>query len=341
QWVAVLLMCAWWWRAGAAPRQALRLCLAALGLYLLALLALPSALQVLTGTPGNSLIGRFADAEGCGGRRVLWANVLYLIGQRPWSGVGWGELDYAHFMAQYPGPRFCDILDNAHNLPLHLAVELGVPLALLVCLAALAWVWRARPWRETDATRQLAWGVLALLLLHSMVEYPLWYGPFQLAGALSLWLLLRRPGAARGAPPGAGAPALLAMLVVAASAALWALAWDYWRVSQLYLAPAERASAYREDTRDKVRGSWWFEDQVLFAELTTTTLTPANAGHLHALALRLLHFSPEPRVVQKLIESATLLGLADEALLYQQRFKAAFADEYARWAASAVLPAAD
>ena len=45
----------------------------------------------------------------------------------PWLGWGWGELDYAHYATLYDGPRFCDILDNAHNLPLHLAVELGIP----------------------------------------------------------------------------------------------------------------------------------------------------------------------------------------------------------------------
>ena len=28
-------------------------------------------------------------------------------------------MDYAHFVTLYPGERFCDILDNAHNLPLH------------------------------------------------------------------------------------------------------------------------------------------------------------------------------------------------------------------------------
>lgn len=37
-------------------------------------------------------------------------------------------------MTLFPGERFCVLLDNAHNLPLHLAVELGVPVAALLCL---------------------------------------------------------------------------------------------------------------------------------------------------------------------------------------------------------------
>ncbi len=71
--------------------------------------------------------------------------MLHLIAQKPWLGWGWGELDYAHYMTLFPGVRFCVLLDNAHNLPLHLAVELGVPVAALLCFAVLAWVWKARP----------------------------------------------------------------------------------------------------------------------------------------------------------------------------------------------------
>ena len=33
------------------------------------------------------------------------------------------------------------------------------------------------------------WAVLAAIGLHSLVEYPLWYGPFQIAAAISVGLL--------------------------------------------------------------------------------------------------------------------------------------------------------
>ena len=94
------------------------------------------ALPVLAGLDAHAtgILARLHDGgPQCASRLTLWANVLHLIAQKPWLGWGWGELDYAHFITLYPGPRFCEILDNAHNLPLHLAVELGVPLALLVC----------------------------------------------------------------------------------------------------------------------------------------------------------------------------------------------------------------
>ena len=269
----------------------------------------------------------------CGSRLTLWSNVLHLIGQKPWFGWGWGELEYAHFITLYPGPRFCDILDNAHNLPLHLAVELGLPFTLLACSGAVWAVWRARPWCEQDATRQLAWTVMAVILLHSMLEYPLWYGPFQVAFGLSLWLLWR---SRRTSVPPSSELRPAPWLAFATSAILLGgsgcAAWDYYRVSQIYMSPQQRAPAYRHNTLEKIGDSWLFENQVRFARLTTATLTRENARELHDLAQALLHFSSEPSVVEMLIESATVLGLDDEVRFYLPRYRAAFPDEHARWA---------
>jgi len=60
-------------------------------------------------------------------------------------------------------------------------------------------------------------------------------------------------------------------------------------------------------------------------------VTPANAAEMHSLAQRVIHFSPEPRVIVKLIESAELLGLDGEARAQAERFSGAFPQEFARW----------
>jgi len=44
-----------------------------------------------------------------------------------------------------------------------------------------------------------------------------------------------------------------------------------------------------------------------------------------------MHFSPEARVVEKVIDSAVMLGHSDEALFFMQRFKAAYPQEYEQW----------
>jgi hypothetical protein len=255
--------------------------------------------------------------------------VLQVIAQKPLLGWGWGELDYAHFMTLYPGMRFCDILDNAHNLPLHLAAELGVPAALLACGGFLWWALRQRPWAEREASRQLAWAVLALVLLHSMLEYPLWYGPFQLAtGAALGWL---QPATGDSEPerfPGF-ARAMAAVLLAATAYA----GWDYARVSQMYVLPEHRLAPWREETMEHAQRSWLFARQAWFAALTVAELRPGNAADVHALAQEVLHYSPEPRVIERLIESATMLGRQDEAVLDLARYRAAFPKEYAAWSA--------
>ncbi|GAB3664780.1 PglL family O-oligosaccharyltransferase [Ramlibacter alkalitolerans] len=323
----VLTVLAAWWN-GPQRRTRLLQCAVAAIAYFAAAWLLPVMLEALTGAlPGRTLWGRVGGSEGCGSRLVLWSNVLHLIAQRPLAGWGWGELDYAHFATLYPGPRFCDILDNAHSLPLHLAVELGVPAALLVCGGALVWIVRQRPWRETAPQRQLAWAIVALILLHSLLEYPLWYGPFQLAFGAALGWLLVTPGQRKRAVRRASALALGIALLAATAA----VAWDYERVSQIYLPPAERRPAWREDALGNARRSWLFAGQAGFADLTLSSVTQDNAARLHALALQMLHYSPEPRVIERAIESATLLGREEEAVQWLARYRAAFPSEYRAW----------
>lgn len=334
----LVLLCALAWVWAAHRPCVLRRGVAAL----LPLYAVFSVALTALGSP--AVWQRMTDnMPACSSRLTLWRNVLELIAEKPWGGWGWGELDYAHYAHLYRGERFCDILDNAHNLPLHLAVELGLPLALAVC-ALVGWgVWRGKPWRETHPARQLAWSVLAVLALHSLLEYPLWYGPFQLALWLSLGVLWRVPRPEPIASPDFKenwplAPVkwrLLAIILILFTAGV---AWDYHRISQIYRLPEDRAAAYRTDTLAKVSGSWLFASPVAFAALTLTPLTPDNAAQQFAQATALLHYSPEPRIIERVIESAVMLHHDDAALWHLARFRAAFPAEHAAWVAALAPP---
>lgn len=329
--LVLLLVWAAWLVRGERHRLLRHLLLTAFVAYWLGALLLP----LLTGEEiGRSgILGRLQSSDlGCASRMTLWRNMLELISERPWRGWGWGELDYAHFMTVYEDLRQCEMLDNAHNLPLHLAVELGLPLALLLSAVCIVCIWRAQPWREVDPVRQLAWNVLALIGLHSMLEYPLWYGPFQLAAILSLLLLWRRPQTASQGGSVASCPGYLAHGLAAALLVVVAYAgWDYHRISQIYLPVEMRSSAYREHTLEKIGKSWLFRDQVLFAEFTLTPLTRDNAAQLNAMAHEMLHFSPEASVVEKLIESALMLGRDDEAHFFMTRYRVAYPKAYEHW----------
>jgi len=337
----------WWWRSRDAlstdQKKRVRLTLlAALAGYAMAQVLLP-LLVGLDPLEHGALVRLREGDRACAGRLTLWGNVLHLVAQKPWLGWGWGELDYAHFITLYPGTRFCDILDNAHNLPLHLAVEWGVPAALLICGTALWLIWRGRPWAERDPTRQMAWSMLAVIGLHSLLEYPLWYGPFQTAALLAIWLLCWHP--AQVDQPLVPAPARRALSAVYVLAALALLgycafaAWQYHVVSQIYLDPAQRAPAYRDRTLDKMEQAWLYQDVAHFAWLTLTELRPDNATAVNVQAKEMLHFSPEAQVVERVLDSARLLGRKDEVAFYAARYQAAFPTAYARWAAQQAQPA--
>ncbi len=338
--LACLVVALWAWRSGQA-----RALLAVWVANVLGFLA-ASALLPLLKAGGATILERSGmGAEGCHSRLLLWQNVWQLSLERPWSGWGWGSLKLAHYQGEFGARRFCEILDNAHNLPLHVAVELGLPVAGLMCAAIFWFIWRTWPATVPHGhgfgATHMACGMLGVVLLHSMLEYPLWYGPFQIAFALSVWLLWR--GRALKAGDGnyetnwrlaSGFKGFVATIFVAFS--LFA-SWDYWRVSQIYTEPEHRAPAYRDDTLNKIRGSWLFAEQVDFADLAVNALTAENAAERWPLVERNLKHSPEPRVIEAVLLGADALGKRDLVRFHRARFAAAFPAEYAAWAASAGL----
>ena len=189
----------------------------------------------------------------------------------------------------------------------------------------------------------MAWGVLAVIGLHSLLEYPLWYGPFQMAAGLCVVLLWSHPQPRAGAFHISNrplAPVILAQAAIILIATSIYAAWDYHRISQLYLAPQDRDESYVNDTIGKARNSWLYSNQVQFAELTTTPLDRSTAQYTFDTASHLLHYSPEPRIIEKVIESAVMLGRDEEALAHLARYRAAFPKEHAAWArGNARMPA--
>lgn len=176
----------------------------------------------------------------------IWSNVLSLIAQQPWTGVGYGRFNFAWTMTPFPG-RPVAFFDHTHNVVLQWAVEFGVPLAaLLLLLSCAAFVTLVRP-RRTVADDQVGLaGAAAVMVatagLHSLLEYPLWYAYFLLPTAFAFGLGLSTratpmatdPASSRSDSTGAGASSstALAGLVMAALGTWCAL--DYQSAANIY-----------------------------------------------------------------------------------------------------------
>ena len=102
------------------------------------------------------------------------------------------------------------------------------------------------------------------------------------------------------------------------------------------MAAENRAPAYREDTHNKVQGAWFFSGHIDFAVLSVTPVSQQTAPYLLQLGEHLLHFSPEAKVVEKILDAAIVLQRADKIAQYAPRFAAAFPEDYQRWRAAHV-----
>ena len=304
-------------------RLSLRLVLWALGAYAAAIWALPHLLSMSSGTDAINALTRMGNDDGCASRKVLWRNVLELIAQKPWWGWGWDELKYAHYSANYSGERFCEILGNAHNGPLQLAFALGVPIATLVTLSLIAITLAMRPWHARDAQLQLAWGVLAVIGLHSLLEFPLWYGPFQMAVLLCA-VLLTQPRLAYAY----ATQRILPFMGAAILASTAFIAVDYSRVRQIFIPANARSTLWGSDPLSVAKRSVLFHPTADFAEFSLTPVTPENATHLLAKGQTMLHYSPEPKVIRKVIEAAQMVGDVQTAQQHQRLMKIAFPSEF-------------
>ena len=298
-------------------------------------------LPLLTSRNETALTRLLAGEGGCLSRRVLWENMWELVLQKPWLGWGWGHVGYAHFITDFKGPRFCGLVDNAHNLPLHLAVTLGLPVAMLVVVLVIFATCRAKPWKVTDAGQQLAWTVLALISLHSLLEYPLWYEEFQFAFFLCLWYLrgrhaqaLTKGGWLKSAVWPATKARALALAIGACLLLASALVYgSYARVRLLWMPsqfrPAHDAASSMLQARDIVL----FTYEVSLAQ-STVDLTMENAQSSLDLAVSLLHAYISPFSLERAIAASRALGRTNEANFYELRYQAVFPIAYYQWIAA-------
>jgi len=268
-------------------------------------------------------------------RRVLWDNTLTLIQQSPLLGHGWRELAYALRMSDFGDAiRFDEQADHAHNLPLQLAAELGLPFTVLWFCAIVWLVLRYKPWATRAPSQALGWGVLLIITIHSLLEYPLWYAPFQMATGFACGLLFKQavPQAAANLVVQHGGltgqyPQTL-QRIFGGFLLIFCLyaAFDYHRVTQLFVPPAERSQLYQNQTLAHAEKSWLFANQVLYAKLIITPITESSAHEQYQRAKQVLHFSPEPNVFKLLIATGSRLEKTDpivaaELLLYKQRLR--------------------
>jgi len=167
------------WRARDAQVRAVAVALLAVaGLSVLAQI-LVSYCDLLSAFDVTSSIARASDAGSNGQRLYDWQAAWLAIQSKPW----WGEGPASFYklsidaMPQTGPTGFSKFAEHAHNLPLQIAAEFGVPAAILSIGGMMAWYGR-HLFRAPSVMSLWVLACIAVLGLHSMVEYPLWYTYF-------------------------------------------------------------------------------------------------------------------------------------------------------------------
>ena len=280
---------------------------------------------------------RLGEGAGSPARLAILANAWDLVRANPWTGVGWGEFNLAWTMTPFP-QRPIAFFDHTHDLPMQLAVELGLPASLAI-LGLLSWsLWRAF---RTSMAEQGADAVMrrcAVLLiitigLHSLLEYPLWYAYFLLPTAFALGLAI---GPA-SVPKATGWPmrrslAALGALVLASS--VYA-AVDYLDLVAIY-APPKDAGPLAERIAVAQR-SVLFSSQ---ADYAAATSLGANADAL-AAAQRTGHNLIDARLMKDWAQSLHAVGDDDRARYVVQRLREFHNQIGDDWLAECALPLTD
>lgn len=268
--VGILLIAAWGLVDKRLARRVRVSMLAAPLAYLLCWTLMASWAHSTANTFGGEM--RLSEGDLSASRFGIWSNTLALIRANPWTGVGLGEFNLAWTLSPFPG-RPVAFFDHSHNLPLQLAVELGLPLAAAI-LALLLWALvqaALRSWRvqgQAGAASRAAFMMVLMIGVHSLLEYPLWYAYFLLPTAWAWGLALREPdGAAESAT--AASPWLQAMGLVMVLGAGWAH-YDYSKVTAIF-STGDGTQSLEERIADG-RSSVLFEHHADYANVTAVDL---------------------------------------------------------------------
>lgn len=139
----------------------------------------------------NSVQRMFTESVSSGSIRLyLWHEAWLIFTRFPLLGAGFGQYAWQHFQLapSLHNTGITGLYNNAHNLVMQLAAEGGLAGLLVLLMTLLPWLRQAQ--RDQHSIYQW-WGcaLLGVLVLHSLLEYPLWYAYFLGIAALTLGML--------------------------------------------------------------------------------------------------------------------------------------------------------
>jgi O-antigen ligase len=251
-------------------------------------------------------------ATGIRERLPMWLAALEMFRETPFLGAGFGQYAWQYFLLSERLPQLAGtgLNDNAHNLLFHVLAELGAAGALIVAAGVALWLLEQRFQPRTPA-RWWMLSILAVLAVHSLLEYPLWYAYF-----LGLFALLVGAGSTRHLELHVRSRLAVPAMVAVAWFVLLQLGWDYRRIELLAGRPAAEAQS---EISALHRGSL-LSHVVELGIVTAMPLDPQRAAGQRALSGRVLRWTPAGELA---FRHAILLALEGDARAAESFWKRA------------------
>lgn len=250
-----------------------------------------------------------AERATLGLRAQAWSLFADAALQKPTLGYGWGQSFQAQIAAALDHPALHRVFLSAHNLPLELALWIGVPLAAFFT-AVLAW-WLVRCARGVnDGTTLALLLFIVVLLVHSMLEFPLHYAYFLLPAGLVAGALGERVGLR---PVWRSPPWPSVVLLLAVVGAFGITVRDYLRVERSYgdlLIEKARIHVKVAATPPDVLVLTSLRDLIVFSRLVPRVGMPATELSWMQDVVRT---HPGAAGFEKLARALALNGRPDEA----------------------------
>lgn len=251
-----------------------------------------------------------ANSDGMGARRLAeWGKAWIVFTEHPWFGYGWYQYASESVRLQML-PQFANagvnsgLFANAHNLVFQLLAEMG--LAGTLC-ALLGFAWAVWPYfgRRAEAVHVIPLAIMSVTLIHSMLEYPLWYLYFPAVLVMMLALAPEWDDVTVDWLMPVYAVLAIALLALAAYGS-----WRYREMQGLYYPTSQRQQQRLEQI---IRHEPMFASHALGLLDDVITPTPAALKtQRHWLEL-MAAFRPYPDVLRRKAQMEALAGEDDKA----------------------------
>lgn len=229
-------------------------------------------------------------------RWIYWRHAWEMFLANPMLGVGYQNFAWENFALLandmeagkvLPASLQLSTVNNAHNIFMHALAEFGLLGLLSVCLLVY-WIIRQMI-KSWNPERWWAWGVFSILGIHSLLEFPLWYGYWWAIFVVVLGVV-EGPLLDEKAEWRSGLGLAVTLIVLAALAVVGSLGVKYPVLERVFAYGPERnpdyTSSHLQEDFAALQGAWFLDPWIAFAY----SAVPIEADQPQAWPLQ-LHFN--------------------------------------------------